>query len=243
MTKREAIVTAVTLLAAQFNRETSAPLFESYWLVLSDLSPEEIATATRRALSEGRFMPTAAELLKFSGHARSAVFDCACAWEAVRRAVDQHDYTTSVDFGPLVNAIVRNMGGWLRLCDLGRDALDVWARKDFERLFAEFSEKDPGTLHGEPHAGQFGGAPVRIAIGGKMPPLQITAPTNQAIELVRQLADAKSQSRAASESGNPVPTPPPAREVKPKASAMTPEEVDARKAQIAAQLAARGVTT
>lgn len=201
MTKREAMVTSVTLLAANFNRETSAPLFESYWLVLSDLGPEELAVATRRALAECKFMPTASELLTLSGHGRSVVFDAAQAWEAVRRAIDKHDYTTSVDFGPLVNAIVRNIGGWLRLCDLPREDLDVWARKEFERLYAEFANKDAATLHGEPLAGAFGGAPVRIPIGGKMPPRALPPAKTAISDLVRNLADAKSIDAAAERAG------------------------------------------
>jgi len=193
MTKREAIVTSITLLAANFNRETSAPLFESYWLVLSDVSPEEIATATRRALAECKFMPTTAEFLKLTGHGRSVAFDSAQAWEAVRRAVDVHDYTTSVDFGPLVNATMRNIGGWLRLCDLPREDLDVWARKEFERIYLEFADKDAQSLHGDPLRGAFGGVPVRVAIGGKMPPRALPAAPNPVSDLVRKLADAKSE--------------------------------------------------
>jgi hypothetical protein len=233
MTKREAMVTSVTLLAANFNRETSAPLFESYWLVLSDLGPEELAVATRRALAECKFMPTASELLTLSGHGRSVVFDAAQAWEAVRRAIDKHDYTTSVDFGALVNAIVRNIGGWMRLCDLPREDLDVWARKEFERLYTEFANKDAATLHGEPLAGSFGGVPVRVPIGGKMPPLALPAPKNAISSLVRNLADTKSLS----DDGAAAPQAPPAAPT-PVASAPKPparmslEEQAAKKAEM-----------
>lgn len=239
MTNREAFATALAVLGSTFDRKLSGSAIDGYWIALSGLTETEFAAATKRALMECRFMPSPSELLACSGRSRNVAADANEAWEAVRSAIDQHDYTTSVDFGSLVNAIIRNMGGWLRLCDLGRDALDVWSRKDFERLFVEFAAKDPATLRGDPHGGKFGGAPVRIEIGGKMPPLRIAAAPNAASAIVRELADAKSDTSKEFDMPNrpgQAPAIPP-RPEKPKAAPMTAAEVDARKAEIAAACA------
>jgi hypothetical protein len=195
VTKREAFATSMAVLAASFNRELPGPAIEGYWLALQDLSEAELAAATKRALAECRFMPAPVELLALAGRARSLVADTAQAWEAVRTAMDRHDYTASVDFGPLVNAVVRNIGGWDALCRASLPDL-VWRRKDFERVYEAFASKPADQLNGEYHRGALKGPPVRIAIGGKLPPKQIEAATDvvalNARGVVRALADAKS---------------------------------------------------
>lgn len=166
---------------------------EGFWMVLGDLTDDEFAVATKRAMTECKFMPAPSELLTLAGRGHDA--GAAEAWEAVRRAVDVHDYTASVDFGPLVNAVVRNLGGWDRLCRLDLEALNVWARKEFERVYAAFSPKDPASLNGEPHIGAFKGRLIPIRIGGKLPIRRIeAAPGTMLAEtrnLVRELADGK----------------------------------------------------
>jgi hypothetical protein len=159
------------------------------------LTDAELALATKRAVAECRFMPAPAELLTLAGRGRNTEVEGAEAWETVRRAVDEHDYTASVDFGPLVNAVVRNLGGWDRLCRLDLEALNVWARKEFERIYAAFSPKDPAALNGDPHIGAFKGRPVPIRIGGKLPVRRIEAATGTMLaetrNLVRELAESK----------------------------------------------------
>lgn len=195
MTRREKFGTALAVIAAAFNREMIDAGIEGYWIALQCLTDEELAVATKRSLAECKFMPAPAELLTLAGRGHSIDADAAEAWEAVRRAVDEHDYTASVDFGPLVNAVVRNLGGWDRLCRLDLEALNVWARKEFERIYAAFSPKDPASLNGEPHVGAFKGRPIPIRIGGKLPIRRIeAAPGTMLAEtrnLVRELADGK----------------------------------------------------
>jgi hypothetical protein len=195
MSPEEKFAASITVLASTFNRELPAAAIEGYWIALKGLSDTEMAAATARALSECRFMPAPAELLALAGRGRSIDTEAAEAWEAVRCAVDVHDYTDSVDFGPLVNAVVRNLGGWDRLCRLDLEALNVWARKEFERIYAAFAPKDPATLNGDPHIGAMRGKPVPIRIGGKLPVRRIEAAPGtmlaEARGLVRSLADGK----------------------------------------------------
>lgn len=190
----EAVKTSLALLGAAFNRPVDKAMATAYWIALRDLAPEEISLATERALAGCKFMPAPAELRGLAGKNPAAAV--AEAWEAVRRAVDEHDYTASVDFGPVANAVVRNIGGWQRLCSLPLEQLNVWARKEFERVYELLSPKDPAILNGEPHRGAFGGRPVRIAIAGKLPPRQLRedggSSAGQLRSVVRELAEAKS---------------------------------------------------
>lgn len=187
LTPKQQLVAAVTMLAETYRQPITSAALEGYWLALRDLSAQELAAATTRALRESKFMPNPSELRDFAGKSLDA--EMAAAWEAVRTAMDRHDYTTSVDFGPLVNAIVRNLGGWVALCDKGIDAL-VWVRKDFERIYEAFKAKPAEALHGEPLRGAFGGEPVRVAIAGKLPPLSLADRSRNAVaDVVRAIAN------------------------------------------------------
>lgn len=195
MTDRKKFVAAISLLATTLNRELDDAAMEGYWLALRELPEEELRTATARALQSCRFMPTPAELLELCGRggAKALAAAQADAWGVVMDAVRRHDYTHSVDFGPLVNSIVHNMGGWIWLCD--RSTRDLtFDRKKFEELYAAFAPRAPGDLQRtEPCRGAFGGTPIRIAIGGTAPPArQIeSAQRNGVNDVVRKLADAK----------------------------------------------------
>jgi len=179
---------AIAALAGTFGRVVEPAMLKGYEVGLSDLTDEQLAAGTSRALREAKFMPSPSELRDLAGRSRKA--DIAIAWEAVRAAMDRYDYTMSVDFGPLVNAVVRNLGGWVELCGKSIPQL-VWVRKDFERVYEAFASTEHASLHGEPLRGAFGGEPVRIAIGGVTPPLQLPPAPNGASTLVRQLADSK----------------------------------------------------
>ena len=166
MTNREAFVTALAVLGATFDRKLSAPAIEGYWLVLSDLSEDDFKALMKRALSECKFMPSPAELLSFARPRRNPATDAIQVWQAVRKAIDVYDWNVgTIDFGPLVNAVIRNLGGWDTLCRATLPELDNpgWLRKRFEEVYALMSVTEPTALHGEP-------------LAGKLPPLYQAAP-------------------------------------------------------------------
>ena len=192
MGKEETILMGLRTLCTMFNREPSEPLMRAFIWGLEDLEESSLRRAFARAITDCKFFPVCAEIRELCGVPKKTD-DAILAWGAVRRAIDQHDYTTSVDFGALVNAVVRNLGGWVRLCDLGREELDVWARKEFERIYAAFSEKDPATLHGEALQGAFDGRPGHHPHRRKSPATAgLAAPAGDISDLVRELAESKS---------------------------------------------------
>lgn len=193
MTSKQTFITMITMLSSTFRQQLDQPAIDGYWLSLEDLTEDEFKDVCKRALRESKFMPSPAELLAFAGKAGAKAMEAriAQAWDAVRGAMDKHDYTTSVDFGPLVNAVVRSCGGWVELCAKSIPDL-VWTRKEFARLYEAFAEKDPASLHGETLRGAFSGAVVRVPIGGVTPPLALPAKRSEVADLVRSLADDKS---------------------------------------------------
>lgn len=198
MTNREAFATALAVLASTFNRVLDPAAIEGYWLALGDLDEGEYKAAIARALREIKFMPTPAELLAFARPPRNIAVEAAEAWEAVKGAIQRYDYTVAtIDFGPLVNTVLRSMGSWEWLCEQGEDAM-VWRRKDFDRLYEAFASR-PEAWRSTPLIGCLEGRlsdgydrNVRVAIAGKMPPLALEAAPNPMQDLVRKLAAAKS---------------------------------------------------
>jgi len=191
MTSKQALVTALAALGAVFGRAVTPELVDAYALVLGELSASELAQATKAALASCKFFPTPAELLEHAGRggARALAAETAEAWGAVMLAKRRYDYTTSVNFGPLVNAVIANMGGWLRLCDRSMDDLQVWDRKKFEELYAAFRAKVPSNAPAFLR-GSFVGVVIQVPIAGKLP-LALPERDNGIPAVVRELAQAK----------------------------------------------------
>lgn len=194
MNQKQAVVTAVTMLSESFRQPLTEAAIEGYAIGLEDLTHEQLAVATKRAIRESKFMPTPAELRAFAGMGGPRALEAAAieAWEAVRRAMDEHDYTDSVDFGPLVNAVVRNLGGWQWLCDQKVTGLP-FVRKDFERVYGLLVTAHVGSLRGEALRGSLGAPAVRIRIGAGPAPLRQIESSERApvAAVVRELANGK----------------------------------------------------
>lgn len=127
-------------LAAAFGREADEALAEGYWLGLADLEIHEVESACARALRESEFFPKPVELRRLAGH-MAADMRSVLAWDSVATSVARIGHWTSVDFDdPLINATIRNMGGWTRLCTLPIEEFQVWGRKEFERIYAALCE-------------------------------------------------------------------------------------------------------
>lgn len=123
-------------LAAAFGREATMDVIQAYWLGLKDLPIEDVEHGAAMALRELEMMPRPAHLRKMSGDVEPG-HRAAIAWQAVRAALSQHGTYQSVDFDdPVVNATIRNMGGWVALGEKDASTFDVWTRKEFERIYA-----------------------------------------------------------------------------------------------------------
>lgn len=170
--------------------EPSRQLADLYFGSLQNLEPAEWTVAYERAVQSCIHFPRPVELLKFAGRGEEQrKREAAIAWEIVHAAMNKYDYTRSVDFGPLVNSVVRNMGGWIKLCS--RTDL-VWDRKRFEETYLLFAETKIDGRRGAMLRGQFDGPPVMFQIPGQPERrLVLVEADTPATELVRELADKK----------------------------------------------------
>lgn len=194
LTVEQAIAAAVTTLSETLppRQALSKAGVRGYLIGLRSLTVDEVEAVLERALVECKFLPTPTELLALAGKAGPLVLaaEIAEAWTAARRARRIHSYTTGVDFGPLVNAVIRSMGGWLVFCAHNDDALEAFERKKFETAYAAFRARGELGAQGDALRGEFPGV-ERVAIGGCAPARQLGAKREPVADLVRELAEAK----------------------------------------------------
>lgn len=151
--EREQCVKLIAAMARTFSRDADEATFTGYELGLSDVPLDRIKQAVVRAIRELKFMPTVAELRELAGELTADV-RAVKAWDAFQKAVVRHGYYKSVDFDdPVINATVRNLGGWERVCDLPASEFDKWFRKDFERCYKAFCQAGIGPDAGAPLLG------------------------------------------------------------------------------------------
>ena len=133
----------IALLAEGFRQSVTEATLLAYWMALQDLPFKSVKTAVTKAIRECKFMPTAAELRSMSGEL-SLAQRAATAFEAVSRATKSIGPYKSVNFDdPICNAVIRNLGGWQRLCEVeSEEEFEKWIRKDFERVYILIAQQD-----------------------------------------------------------------------------------------------------
>lgn len=154
MASNQAVTESVAILCEAFSRTASKTTFLAYREALRDLTDEELKTAVHRALRESRFMPPPAELrsLVLLSHEERAVR----AWIAFERAVMRHGYIHSVNFDdPLINAVVRALGGWEHCCGMPADEFDTFLQKRFQETYRALAARGIGAEECEPLCGYF----------------------------------------------------------------------------------------
>lgn len=157
MTKRQSFAVVMTMLAETYRQTVTDAMLDGYWLVLEELSETELKAAARKAMATQTFMPAPAELLRYARPVVKPETGALIAWQAVRKAIDKYDWNVgTIDFGPLVNATIRNLGGWDTLCRATIPELDNpgWLRKRFEEVYQAFAGTEPTALRGEPLEGK-----------------------------------------------------------------------------------------
>lgn len=161
---RTRFAAAIGTLAEAYRQTLSEATLHAYWLGLDDLAIAEIETAVRKALRTCRFMPAPIELRELSGEVNGQA-RATLAWDAFQRAVTEHGGYKSVQFDdPVINATVKNLGGWTKLCEVPTAEFDKWIRKDFLQTYQAFYSAGTGPDAALPLPGIFA---KENALGGK----------------------------------------------------------------------------
>lgn len=139
---RDEFTQPMALLSASLARTIERPTLEAWFLILGDLTAEQLTAGIVRTLRTYEFagLPSPAVIRRNAGvNSSFAVEDrSAVAWATIKRAVARVGGYHSIDFDdPLITATIRALGGWERICDTeAGEQFDVWLRRDFERLYA-----------------------------------------------------------------------------------------------------------
>lgn len=148
-------VQAILAMAATFRTEPSEPLYQGYWMGLSDLPLEAVEQAIATALRTSEFLPTVARIRELAGvRAPDPAERSTKAWATVMDCMGRLDYYDSVSFDdPVVHATIRALGGWMRFWERlegeGREWLGKEFTKGYQHLMATgFSDSAAGYLAG-----------------------------------------------------------------------------------------------
>ena len=135
MASPECIHAVVGVLAEAFRQKASRVTFAAYEIGLGDLPDKQVEIGAAMAIRECRYMPTVKELRELASGVRDADRP-ALAWDAVLKV--QFNPYWHMDFDdPVVNATIRNLGGWPSFVARFTDAeAEKWARKDFVETYA-----------------------------------------------------------------------------------------------------------
>lgn len=122
-------------LGQAYSRELNEEMIAIYSAALSDIPVDKLRKAAFAAMKSEKFFPAPAVLRQFAGCVAEDNGDR--AWELVLSGIREVGIHQRVTFGPRINACIRQLGGWVRLCDTGREQLHTWTRKEFLRLYQE----------------------------------------------------------------------------------------------------------
>lgn len=152
---RTQFVTTINALAAQYRVEPNPPMLTGYWMGLSDLSLDAVNRAATEALRTSEFMPTVAKIRELAGilnpNDRAVI-----AWRALSKAMVKHGYYDSIEFDdPILNATIRNLGGWIEWAERSEREDKTWLRKDFDRIYVSLCRTGVSKLEGGSLTGFF----------------------------------------------------------------------------------------
>jgi hypothetical protein len=149
MASREAVAIGVGALCEAFGRTPTQATYEAYRIGLAGVDDAGLERAVGCALRTRKFMPAPVELRELAGEVPPQT-RAMVAWEVVRRSMHAAGEYRSVDFDDqVVNATVRNLGGWVELCEHGDDELEQFIRprfcKVYEALYATGVSAEAGA--------------------------------------------------------------------------------------------------
>lgn len=143
-TDRAAFARAMLAVGEIYGKKISAQQTELYWQTLSQYSIEDVESGMHRHIADpdgGQFMPKPADIIRQIGGTGDTA--AMLAWSKVEKATRIVGIYQSVVFDDWkIHAVVRDMGGWLKLCETSNDDLPFRAR-EFEKRYRGYRSEAP----------------------------------------------------------------------------------------------------
>lgn len=138
-TRAERIADVVTMMGEAWRQKITPATMLTFSAGTEDILIDDVERGAVRSIRECQFMPSVFELRQLCGTKPDSVSPKdrpTLAWCDVRTAIRKVGGYESPKFDdPVINATIREMGGWVALCDSTSDEL-VWREKDFLRIYA-----------------------------------------------------------------------------------------------------------
>jgi hypothetical protein len=173
-TRENGISAAVTMLAEAFGRTVTVVTFRAYIAGLEGLTVEQIEQGVNRALKTCKFMPAPSELRELAGDLKGQ--DRAVkAWMALELAIVRQGAYRTVDFDdPVINATVRSLGGWERVCTTDAKEFDTFTRQKFIAAYTSLYAAGVGEEEAAPLQGIFDRENARLGYPPQEPQKIVT---------------------------------------------------------------------
>ena len=124
----------IGLLTATYNRESSDLMFEAYYLVLKELTPDQWGKAVILALRSSKFMPTPSELYGFAMPPK--VKNPEVALKEIRQAFLRYGRNRTPQWSdPAIEEAVEAAGGWNHLCNLTEEQFQRFTVPQIAKIY------------------------------------------------------------------------------------------------------------
>lgn len=146
MNHRQAVIAAISSLCITYGKEPSKELVDAYVIGLDGLTAKEIEVATASAIQKCKFFPKPVELRELADQREESLDSRAeKAFRSLSDSTSAIGGYKTVDFAdPIINATVRSLGGWERVCQMECEEFDKWYRKDFLQVYRTYFKHPPG---------------------------------------------------------------------------------------------------
>ena len=133
----------IALTAEQYGKPMSPDLIRFYFDGLSHLPIETVRAALSKHIRNtdtGQFMPRIADVIRAcEGRTEDAAY---AALILVQGAFSSVGAWSSIQFAePIINAVLRDMGGWPQICGYKSEEWAQFGSKDFMRRFRIYAER------------------------------------------------------------------------------------------------------
>lgn len=147
--EKQAFFASLAVIAETVNKKISPVLMKTYWACLEPYSFSEVQLALAELLKNPDvkkhvYFPSPSDVVAIiEGDVNSKSL---LAWTEVMKAIREIGHYESVVFSDeLIHAVICDMGGWIRLCQLTERELP-FVQRDFERRYQVYSRRRPKTL-------------------------------------------------------------------------------------------------
>jgi len=145
---------AIKKLEGVFNRELTKEQIKLYHEILSleFKTTEEFWVACLKVARTWKIANTFPPIAVFVDNKEAVETDVQREIALVTKAVRSVGSWGSVSFSPTVNLIIKNLGGWLKLCKMEIHEYDEWAKWEFPKQYKAFKYsklEEPLCLIGE----------------------------------------------------------------------------------------------